>query len=195
MQTTVTDNELVRRAASGDRNTFRTLVENHSDQVYRIALGLVRDHHDAEEVVQETFLRAFKGLQRFRGDAAFSSWLYRIAVNAGHDIGRKRKRRSPELPIEAQTAYPEPVADHPDDDPERWASSRLLRAEIDRAILDLTERERAIFVLRHDAGLKITEISSVLGNAEGTVKNLLFRAIRKLRKSLNTHLDDSEVPS
>ncbi|MCP4898164.1 MAG: sigma-70 family RNA polymerase sigma factor [bacterium] len=195
MQHCADDSELARRAAAGDRGTFRVLVESHSAQVYRIALGLVRDHHDAEEVVQETFLRAFRGMQRFRGDASFSSWLYRIAVNAGHDLGRKRRRRQPEQSMETPVAWPEPVTDHPDDDPERWASSRLLRAEIDRAVLGLTERERIIFVLRHDAGLKIGEIADVLGKAEGTVKNLLFRAVRKLRRSLNDHLENLEVPS
>ena len=97
--------------------------------------------------------------------------------------------------METPGAWPEPVAGHPDEDPERWVSSRLIRADIDRAVLDLTERERVVFVLRHDAGLKILEIAHVLGKAEGTVKNLLFRAVRKLRRSLTDHLADQEVPS
>jgi len=188
------DNDLARRAAAGDRETFRELVDEHSAQVYRIALGLVRNHHDAEEVVQETFLRAFRGLHRFRGDAAFSSWLYRIAVNCGRDVGRKRQRLWWELSMGPSPvlAWPEPVADHPDHDPERLAASKKLRADIDRAVLGLTERERIIFVLRHDAGLKLAEIAQVIGRTEGTVKNLLFRAVRKLRSSLEAYL---EVPS
>ena len=190
------DNELARRAAAGDRETFRMLVEAHSDQVYRIALGIVRNHHDAEEVVQETFLRAYRGLGRFRGDAAFSSWIYRIAVNAGNDLGRKQRRRWWERPMEPNLAAgSEPVSNHPEHDPERLAASRRIRADVDRAVLDLTTREREIFVLRHDAGLKLAEIAQVIGRSEGTVKNLLFRAVRKLRRSLGNHLDGMEVSS
>ena len=189
----MSEDDLVGRAADGNRDAFRTLVETHSGQVYRIALGLVRNHHDAEEAVQETFLRAFRGLDSFRGDAIISSWLYRIAVNASHDVGRRRRRVPEPLP-EGPAAGPEPVTDHPDHDPERWAASRLLRADIDRAVLRLSDRERTIFVLRHDAGLKLSEIAEVLGKADGTVKNLLFRAVRKLRKTLAVHLETQEVP-
>lgn len=176
-----------RRAQSGDRETFRRLVESEADRVYRIALGLVRDHHDAEEVVQETFLKAYRGLGRFRGEAAVSTWLYRITVNAAQDQLRRRgawsRHRDP------LDAAPEVAEQRPLGDPERSAVARQMRAHIDRAVLAIPERERMVFVLRHDAGLKLTEIAEVLGRAEGTVKSLLFRAVRRLRTALADHLE------
>jgi RNA polymerase sigma-70 factor (ECF subfamily) len=179
--------ELVKSAADGDREAFRAIVEAEGERVYRIALGLVRDHHDAEEVVQDTFLRAFRSLGRFRGDAALSSWLYRITINAAHEHRRRRQRWGRSLV--AVDPLPEPVEDRPGGDPERLAAAGSLRAEIDRALLSLSERERTVFILRHDGGLKIREIAAVLGRAEGTVKNLLFRAVRKLRTALAHHLE------
>ncbi len=190
--TTVTDvivdnTELIEHRARGDRETFRVIVEAEADRVYRIALGLMRDHHDAEEVVQEVFLRAYKAIDRFRGDAALSSWLYRITVNVAQDHRKRRQRWFQRLV--SSDPLPEAEERRPDGDPERLAAGSLLRSDIDRAVLALAERERTIFILRHDAGLKISEIATVLGRAEGTVKSLLHRAVRKLRTALAHHLE------
>jgi RNA polymerase sigma-70 factor (ECF subfamily) len=179
--------DLVEGAARGDREAFRAIVETEGDRVYRIALGLMRDHHDAEEVVQDAFVRAFRSLGRFRGDAALSSWLYRITVNVAHDHRRRRgrwRRHVDDEPVPADAAET-----RPDADPERLAAAAGIRTDIDRAVLGLSERERTVFILRHDGGLKIAEIAEVLGRAEGTVKNLLFRAVRKLRAALADHLE------
>jgi RNA polymerase sigma-70 factor (ECF subfamily) len=181
---------LVRRAVAGDRAAFRQLVERQAPTIFRIALGLVRSHHDAEEAVQETFLRVWRALPRFRGEAGFESWVHRIAVNAAHDQLRRRGRRSREAPA-APEAHPVTIS--PDPDPERQALSRRLRVDIDRAVLRLTPAEREIFVLRHDAGLSLAEVARALGRAEGTVKSLLFRAVRKLRAELAEYVEPAEV--
>ena len=186
-ETLVETTELIEHAAGGDREAFRAIVEAEADRVYSIALGLMRDHHDAEEVVQEAFLRAYKALDRFRGEAALSSWLYRITVNVAQDHLRRRRRWLQRLV--SSDPLPEPAEQNPGSDPERLAAGSQIRSDIDRAMFSLSDRERTIFILRHDAGLKISEIAVILGRAEGTVKSLLHRAVHKLRTDLAHHLE------
>lgn len=182
------DSSLVARASSGDRGAFRQIVETHKEQVFRLALGLTRNHHDAEDLVQDVFIRAYSALDRFRGDAKIGSWLHRITINAARDRHRRGVARRLDVTGSLEQPGLELVADGPDGDPERLAASRRIRSDVDRAVLGLTEAERTIFVLRHDSHLTLKEIAATIGRAEGTVKNLLHRAVRKMRKRLAHHL-------
>jgi RNA polymerase sigma-70 factor, ECF subfamily len=183
---TMDERELVERARQGDRDAFREIVERHKEQVYYLALGLTRDPDDAEDMVQEAFLKAYRSLGRFRGQARLSSWLYRITVNACHDA----RRRQGAVEAESLDAAAVDEADiRPASDPERSAESDRIRRAVDRAVLGLTSAERSVFVLRHHHELSTRETARVLRRAEGTVKNLLFRALRKLRRELAPYRD------
>jgi RNA polymerase sigma-70 factor (ECF subfamily) len=177
------ERELVERARDGDRGAFREIVEAHQGRLYSLALGLLRDRQDAEDAVQEAFLRAYRGLKGFRGGSQLGSWLYRIAVNVCLESRRRRRPLALGAPIES-AEDPRLVEDRPEADPERRASSAGLRQAIDAAILRLSPLERAAFALRHDGGLPLLEIARVLGRAEGTIKAVLFRALRKLQREL-----------
>jgi RNA polymerase sigma-70 factor, ECF subfamily len=132
--------------------------------------------------VQECFLRAYRSLATFQAGAQVGSWLYRIAVNVCLDASRRRRRR-PAVALDEREDL-QPVEPHPVANPERRAVSRDLRQAIDRAVLDLSPLERAVFVLRHHQELPLKEIAALLGRPEGTVKSVLFRGLRKLQRRL-----------
>ena len=179
------EKELVERARQGDREAFRVLVERHQDDVFYLALGFLRNRDDAEDVVQEVFIRAYKSLDRFRGQAGLGTWLYRVTLNACRDHQRRRRfltlQESIGLVPRAEERW---VEERAEADPERVTHAGHLRRDIARALERLTPAERSVFVLRQLQQLSIRETAEVLGRAEGTVKNLLYRALRKLQKEL-----------
>ncbi|MEM6797115.1 MAG: RNA polymerase sigma factor [Acidobacteriota bacterium] len=179
------ESELLERAQRGDRDAFRRLVEAHQSGVYRLALGLLRQPSDAEDVAQEVFLRAYRSLSRFRGDSGLGTWLYRVTLNACRDHQRKGRfmklQQSLGLVAEPESRW---VDERPEADPERSTRSGELRREITRALAALSPAERDTFVLRQMNQLSIRQTAEITGRAEGTVKNLLFRALRKLQKEL-----------
>lgn len=181
------DLQLLERARSGERSAFREIVERHQANVYHLALGLLARPEDAEDVAQEVFVRAYRSLDRFRGEAALDTWLYRITLNASRDHQRRARWQAfqESLPIAAYAElWRDPRADA---DPERRASSKQVREDVEQALGSLSAAERRVFVLRHLRQLSVRETAEVLGRAEGTVKNLLFRALRKLRRQLAGH--------
>lgn len=179
---------LVDRARDGDRDAFRAIFDAHRDAVYRLALSLTRDPDTAEDVVQDVFLKAYRSLPRFRGDAKLGSWLYRITVNADRDRRRRARLRGFQVALGLRARPEEPwVEDRPDADPERRTAGRGLRRDVARAIDRLTPAERSVFILRQLEGRSIRDAAQILGRAEGTVKNLFFRALRRLRTDLAHH--------
>ena len=182
------EQDLVERAQQGDREAFRQLVESHQDDVYYLALGLLRNRNDAEDVVQDVFIKAYKSLDRFRGQSGLGTWLYRVTLNACRDHQRKGRftalQQSLGLIPRSEAHW---VEKRPDADPERSTRSGELREDIARAVGRLSPSERSVFVLRQFNQLSIRETAEVTGRAEGTVKNLLFRALRKLQEDLAIH--------
>lgn len=173
---------LVMRAQRGDQQAFRVLVERYQKRVYTLALGLVSNPQDGEDVAQEAFLSAWKGLPKFRRDAKFSTWLYRLTVNAATDLLRRRQREQAhhsledeERPLQVPDATP---------GPEERAQQAERRAILRRAVGELTENHREILLLREVNGLDYREIGQVLGLTPGTVKSRLARARRELRDKL-----------
>lgn len=164
----------VARARTGDGEAFRVLVERYGRSVFRLAYRMTGNEQDAEDVVQETFLRAYRQLSRYDGRASFHTWIYRIASNYALDLLRSRRVGSP--PAEELTC-PEPQAD-------RLAMSGQIGLRLRDGMAEMTEQERAAFVLRHFEGMSIDEIGSVLGIAESATKNSIFRAVQKLRRRL-----------
>jgi RNA polymerase sigma factor (sigma-70 family) len=180
----MTDRELMARMAGGDQGSLSELMSRHHQRLFRIALGYVRDPEDAVEVVQETFVKAYRGASRWDGAAEVAPWLTRIAINESIDRYRRARRRrateeplSPEDPHDARWAETSPS-------PERRVLSRELRDRIDGALRALPERQRAIFVLRHYQGMELAEIAAVLEMRLGTVKSGLHRALERLRELL-----------
>ncbi|MGD9345284.1 MAG: sigma-70 family RNA polymerase sigma factor [Candidatus Aminicenantes bacterium] len=181
------DTHLVERVCAGDIYAFQEIVERYKKKIYYIAYDIVGDHHEAEDVSQEVFIKMYRALERFRKDAKMSSWLYQITVNSAIDSIRKKKVR-PRINVEdieqvgAQERSLESAS--PETNPERRAVSSLMQRHIEQALHKITPQERAVFVMRHYNEFKIREISDVLDVSSGTVKSLLFRALKKLRKEL-----------
>lgn len=173
----------VDRARTGDGEAFRVLVERYSRSVFRLAFRLTGNEQDAEDVVQETFLRAFKQLNRYDGRAAFHTWIYRIAANYALDLLRARKRvEQPREDESAPSALDQLRAAGPAAD--RLVYANQVQRKLREAMDELSEQERTAFVLRHFEGLSIEQIGDTLGVGESATKNSIFRAVRKLRRSL-----------
>jgi len=179
--------ELVGRAAAGDEGAFRTLVERHGRMVFSLAYRITAERTSAEDVVQETFLRAYRALDRFDGRAAFSTWVHRIAMNASLDHVRQRRTRG-EVALETEGGAVAPAAPAPEPGPERLAASGDLRRALHRAMQSLTDVERAAFVLRHYEGRSTAEIGERLGLQSSATRQAVFRAVRKLRQALQPHV-------
>jgi len=169
------------RAQTGDVEAFRMLVEENSHKMFRLAFRMTGNEADAEDVVQETFLRAFNRLSEYESRAHFSSWLHRIASNYAIDLLRRRKRWN-SSDLETVEQHSPLLADGPG--PESEALGSEIRTHVDRELNQLTPKERIAFTLRHYQGMSIKEIGSVTGTNENTTKNHIFRAVRKLRKAL-----------
>jgi len=186
----VTDAAVVAQVLAGDKDAFRVLVERHSRSIYHVAYRMTGNQQDAEELVQEVLLRAYKSLGKFEMRANFSTWLYRIAVNRTLDYLSARKSQ-----LQSQDAYQ--IADDPDPDdsrhvqlpspspgPERVLLSGEVKSRVAQAMAQLTPVERVAFTMRHMEGRSIEEIGQALHLKASAAKNSVFRAVKKLRQQL-----------
>lgn len=172
----VTDAELVERARSGDARALDALVRRHTDAAFRVALSYVREEDTARDVVQDSFLKAFRALETFRGDAAFKTWLMTITANEARGVLRKTKRWK-EQPIEDAAPVPDDTIDP--------ASAAVMSDEVERAralLQSLPEKQRLSVSLRVDEGLSFREIGAVIGSSEGAARVNYFHGIRRLRE-------------
>ena len=176
----------VKQAQKGDSTAFEQLVLTHQNQIYRLCFRMVGNAEDAADMVQEAFLKAWRNLDRFQGDAAFSTWLYRLASNCCLDFLRSQKRRptvsmtSEDEEGEEQTVE---VADN-SATPEETLLQKEEQREIAQAMASLDEEQRQILTLRVVNDLSYTEIAELLTIKEGTVKSRIARARENLRKKL-----------
>jgi RNA polymerase sigma-70 factor, ECF subfamily len=176
------DRTLVTQAAAGCRDAFDELVRRYRRRVYNLIRTLTAGDSDAEDLVQDTFVRAYRAIARFRGDSAFRSWLYRIAINVVHTHMGRRRSRNGALVLHVHDA--DAVDDLPaDGDVEQ---TLLRRQVIDRALASLPEDLRVLVVLRDIHGLKYDEIAKVVKTPRGTVESRLFRARQRLRPMLES---------
>ena len=181
----LTDAAIVARARAGDADAYRVLVERHSRALFRLAFRMTGNESDAEDVVQESFLRAYRQLGKFDERASFGTWLYRIATNCSLDLVRSRKRRSEQM-APADEEMENPILNLPGHDPtpERSAMSTEVRERVAEAMNELSATERTAFVLRHFEGMCIEDVSRVLECQPGAAKHSVFRAVQKLRRAL-----------
>ncbi|HKT78838.1 MAG TPA: RNA polymerase sigma factor [Vicinamibacterales bacterium] len=181
----VTDRATVlARAQGGDSEAFQALVEEHSRRVFQLAYRITGNEHDAEDVVQESFLRAYRQLSHFEQRANFGTWLYRIVANCAVDSLRTRRSRGDHqvhalVVDEVIQAQPTPGPG-----PERLAESAEIQRRVSAAMDELTPVERAAFTLRHYEGRSIDEICRTLNLKTSAAKHSVFRAVKKLRTAL-----------
>ena len=180
--------QVVARARRGDTEAFRVLVEGHSRDVFRLAFRLTGNEHDAEDVVQETFWKAYRKLDAFEERAQFGSWVHRIAANCAYDLLRARARRDDRLErgegVEDDRTLAVAAGDP---SPERLVAGGEIRRRLRAALARLSALERSAFTLRHVEGMSIAEISRALDLDTSAAKQSIFRAVRKLREALADH--------
>jgi RNA polymerase sigma-70 factor (ECF subfamily) len=173
-----TDEQLVERVFSGEMRAFEFLVLRYQHRLLGLIGRLVRDPHEAEDIAQETFIKAYKALANFRGESAFYTWLYRIAINTPNNYLVSRGRRPPDTDVDIdddeQVDAQYALADH--DNPESLQRRDELKKAIDQAIAELPEDLRTAFSLREFSGLSYEEITEIMGCPVGTVRSRIFRA-------------------
>lgn len=170
------------RARQGDSEAFRTLVERHSRRAFQLAFRMTGNEQDAEDVVQESFIRAYRQLGRFESRAHFATWLHRIVANCSVDLIRSRRTRHDHASTDALEPSDQPETGNPD--PERLAASAQIERNVASAMSELSPLERAAFTLRHYEGRSIAEIGKTLGLGPSAAKHSVFRAVKKLRAAL-----------
>jgi len=190
--TVADERNLVERAKSGDQSAFRAIMEQNNQRLYRVARAVMKDDTEAEDVVQETYLRAFFNLSKFRGESSLTTWLTRIALNEA--LGRKRKQRAMVTLETVETAQQTSAqiiqfpAMNTETDPERSAAQNEIQRLLERAMDALPEPFRVVFVMRDVEEMSIEETAFHLGIRPQTVKTRLHRARRLLRQSLDGEL-------
>ena len=183
---------LVRKAQAGDRLAFDELVRRYDRDVLRLAMNLVHDADEARDVYQESFLRCYRNLHRFRFECSFYTWLYRIVTNVALDHlrrrGTHREEQAPELPNAdgvTHDFFDRQVEERASASPEKQLLGQELAHQLQEAMRQLSPRERTVFELKHYHGLRLRAIGEMLGTSEETAKNSLFRATKKLRAKLD----------
>lgn len=177
---------LVHRAMAHEAGAFRAIIKTHNQRLYRIARGVVRNDSEAEDIVQEAYVRAFAALATFRGDSSLATWLSRIVINEA--LGRVRKRRRTVAMPASQEAQILQFPLNPSDDPERTMAQRQILRMVERATDNLPDVYRTVFIARVIEGLNIEETADLLGVRPETVKTRLHRARALVRKALDDEI-------
>ncbi len=181
------DRELVRDSRRGDKEAFRELVERHQRRILSVATGMVYNRDDALELTQETFVKAYESLARFKGEASFYTWVYRIVVNLAIDY-RRRDRRHATVGLADRTAGGQDVEAslpaHKSSDPYQRTRAREIGDRVAQAINELTPDHKAVILLREVEGLSYDDISRVMQCSKGTVMSRLHYARKKLQEKL-----------
>jgi len=178
----LSDGELAQRVAGGDVRAFEALMRRHNRALFRTSRAILRDDADAEEALQDGYLRAFRAIGAFRGESKLSTWLVRIVANEALMRLRKRRRSAEVVPLHGDDM---PTADRPDYAAQRAQTRRLLEQKIDA----LPEAYRVVFILRALEEFSVEETAAALGIPEATVRTRFFRARRVLREALSTEID------
>ena len=189
-----TDAELVEKARGGDAPAFSMLFARHQRRLYQLAWGIVKRREEALDVVQDAFLRMHRGLEGFKGEAAFASWAWRITRNLALDALRRRREDTDELDERIHAAdhddAPGSLGDANDPNPARATLRGELAGQLRAAMATLSEQHRTILVLREVEGLSYEELAEQLDIPIGTVMSRLFHARRKMQAALRPYLDD-----
>jgi RNA polymerase sigma-70 factor, ECF subfamily len=186
----VSDAAVVAQVLAGDRDAFRLLVDRHGRTLFRLAYRMTGNQEDSEEIVQETFLRAYKALDKFEMRANFGTWIYRIAANRALDFLSARKTQMQNKDTYQIVDDPDPESRHEvqleagQPGPDRLVIGAEMKSRLAQALARLTPAERVAFTMRHMEGRSIEEISQSLNLKTSAAKNSVFRAVQKLRQQL-----------
>jgi RNA polymerase sigma-70 factor (ECF subfamily) len=184
-----TDLELVQDVRNGKRQAFTELMRRHQQRVYWVARRIVGDHAEADDVAQETFVKAYLALGEFRGDSSFFTWVYRIAVNLSLNAVRKRQVMNYLRESELLSKFlPSP------DDPSAGVELGEMESALRRAIAELPEKQKAVFVMRYYDELSYEEIARVLKTSVGGLKANYFHALKKVREYLRNEIQNGKTP-
>lgn len=186
------DQALVARVQQGDKKAFDLLVKKYQHRVLMVIGRYISDHHEAMDVAQEAFIKAYRALPNFRGDAAFYTWIYRIAINTAknHLVTRGRRPPSSDIDIEDGELYDSGRRLNDEASPEHLLLSAEIEATVRQALDDLSEDLRAALTLREFDGLSYEEIAEVLECPVGTVRSRIFRAREAIDKKLKPLLSN-----
>lgn len=193
-----TDENLVKLAQNGDRAAFQMLMERYQRRIFNLCYGMLRNKDDAADLVQEAFIKAYKNIDRFKGNSKFYTWLYRIAKNACIDFIRKQKRRRTvdfddsirrEEPVDGdETLLPSPLGINP----AKVAGRKELLEQIEAALDTLSDNHREILILREIDGLAYQEIADTLDISIGTVMSRLYHARKYMQNELSEYIGDKK---
>jgi RNA polymerase sigma-70 factor (ECF subfamily) len=193
-----TDENLVKLAQNGDRDAFQMLMQRHQRRIFNLCYGMLRNKDDAADLVQEAFIKAYKNIDRFKGNSKFYTWLYRIAKNACIDFIRKQKRRKTvdfddsirrEEPVDGdETLLPSPLGINP----AKVAGRKELLEQIEAALDTLSDNHREILILREIDGLAYQEIADTLEISIGTVMSRLYHARKYMQNELSEYIGDKK---
>ena len=182
----VDDDPLVKRAREGDRAAFEELVRRHADRIYAVVMRFGAPRGEAEEIVQETFVRAWRAIGRFKGESQFFTWLYRIAIN---EAKRHMSRRGAQLERVASDEMALEAIGDPAPSPQQRAEHQDLRAALERAVRALPMKHRIPLVLRDIEGLPTDQAAAVMQLSEAAFKSRLHRARLAVRDAMEDYLD------
>jgi RNA polymerase sigma-70 factor, ECF subfamily len=186
-----TDQELVRRVQNGDRRAFDLLFSRYQHKIAGLVSRYVRTNEEIEDIVQESFIKAYRALPRFRGESAFYTWLYRIAINTSKNYLVAKSRRPPDVDIDAEESE---FADgseslHESENPENSLTRDQLASVIDQAIRDLPDDLRSAVTLREFDGLSYEQIAEIMDCPVGTVRSRIFRAREAIDERIRPLID------
>ncbi|NUP90701.1 MAG: sigma-70 family RNA polymerase sigma factor [Candidatus Sumerlaeia bacterium] len=190
------DGPLVAAAQAGDLSAFDTLIRRHQDRVYNQAWRLLGDHDEASDLAQEVFIRVFRKIHLYRGDAAFSTWLYRVTSNLAKNRWKQMERKGRSKTVSLDQPRPDDDDDRPLDKPDaapsprQQAEGRELLGHLEQELLGLGYEHREVLVLRFVENLSYEEIAEVLDANLGTVKSRICRARQELRRRMDPYLGE-----
>ena len=188
----MTDQEhiLISKAQRGNIHAFEQLIYRYDAKVMGLIYNMVNSMEDARDIYQEVFVKVFQAIGKFRRDAKFETWVYRIAINTCINYRKKRNRYQFES-FDETSSHPYPPENGSNtSSPDAHVLKAELNNHIQDAIAQLPAKQRSVFILRHYHGYKLSEIAKLLGYSDGTVKNYLFRAMQKMRNLLQDYVEE-----
>ena len=192
--TTRDESDFITRLIAGDEDAFRQLVRQYQDRLFKVAYGITLDREEARDIVQEVFLKVFKNISRFKGNAKLSTWLHRITVNQCLNWQRRWKRRLRwhHRPLQTEENIDYPELGSTDMAPDALYSEKELERFFQKQLKALSETTRSVYLLRESEGLSYDEIAEILGIKKGTVSSRLFNARKQLLNGLAPYLESRE---